>query len=63
MRYNHYNTSIVDLAIVIIFFSAKGAVDGKIFIMRQDLASELQDIEDEIRQLNNKDYFTNKIFK
>ena len=37
--------------------------DGKIFIMREDLASELQDIEQEIRELNNKDYFTNKIFK
>ena len=38
-------------------------MDGKIFIMRQDLASELQDIEQEIRELNSKDYFTNKIFK
>jgi hypothetical protein len=37
--------------------------NGKIFIMRQDLASELKDIEPEIRELNNKDYFTNKIFK
>jgi hypothetical protein len=38
-------------------------IDGKIFIMQQDLASELKDIEQEIRELNNKDYFTNKIFK
>lgn len=37
--------------------------DGKIFIMRQDFASELQDIEQEIIELNTKDYFTNKIFK
>lgn len=38
-------------------------MDGKIFIMQQNIASQLKDIEQEIRELNNEDYFTNKIFK
>ena len=37
--------------------------NGQIFLMRQDTASQLKDIEKEIRELNNEDYFTNKIFK
>lgn len=37
--------------------------NGQVFVMLQGIASELQDIEQEIRELNNEDYFTNKIFK
>jgi len=36
---------------------------GKIFVMRKDSASKLKDIERQIKELNSKDYFTNKIFK
>jgi len=37
--------------------------DGLIFVMQQSTVSQLKDIEQEIRELNNEDYFTNKIFK